>query len=348
MPPRRSASPRKAARASAGAPAAAASAAVAPLFTPTLLTYATLLLWLGGIHAVALVGCAALYFLPHPAATAVLVLLVAFALLPVRRPFEVWQRRLATHICCVAHDYFPVSLLIHPETERALCDANQKLVLGLEPHSVLPLAIISMANGAPGLAPAIDARSRVALASSTLFRVPLVKHLWSWLGLQSVDRRNMRRILDEPGGLVCLIPGGASECLLMEKGVETLLLRKRFGFVKMALQTGALICPAFAFGQSETFSYYRPSPKFLLTRLITSTFGFAPILWWGRWGLPIPHRVPITVVLGAPLGKPFAPVAEPSEAAVAALLERYIAATEALFEEHKAAAGYGNHKLVIL
>ena len=243
MPPkRRSASPRKAAR--AGAPAAAVAAAV----TPTLLTYATLLFWLGGIHLMALISLAALYCLPHPGAGAVLAVLVAFALLPVRRPHEAWQRRLAAFIACVAHAYFPVSLVIHPETLAALGNVKQKVVLGLEPHSVLPLAVIALAEGAPGLPAAVDSRERAALASSTLFRVPLVKHLWSWLGLQSVDRRNMRRLLDAPGGCVCIIPGGAAECLLLEEGNETLLLWQCFGCSKLGCPTADLGVPGLEFG----------------------------------------------------------------------------------------------------
>jgi 2-acylglycerol O-acyltransferase 2 len=34
-------------------------------------------------------------------------------------------------------------------------------------------------------------------------------------------------------------------------------LRKRFGFVKMALQTGAHLMPAFAFGQSRLCAFLR-------------------------------------------------------------------------------------------
>jgi hypothetical protein len=66
---------------------------------------------------------------------------------------------------------------------------------GLEPHSVLPIATIAFHHGSPVLPASLEARERAGLASSAVFRVPLVKHLWSWLGLQSVDRRNMRRAL---------------------------------------------------------------------------------------------------------------------------------------------------------
>ena len=37
-------------------------------------------------------------------------------------------------------------------------------------------------------------------------------------------------------------------------GQEVMYLRKRLGFVKLALQHGAHLLPAFAFGQSDTYS----------------------------------------------------------------------------------------------
>ena len=37
-------------------------------------------------------------------------------------------------------------------------------------------------------------------------------------------------------------------------GEEVMYVRKRLGFVKLALQHGAHLLPAFAFGQSDTYS----------------------------------------------------------------------------------------------
>ena len=53
----------------------------------------------------------------------------------------------------------------------------------------------------------------------------------------------MRRLLEQKR-TVLIIPGGVAECLEMKPGVETIYLRKRFGFVKIAIQTGAQLVPA--------------------------------------------------------------------------------------------------------
>lgn len=50
----------------------------------------------------------------------------------------------------------------------------------------------------------------------------------------------------------------------MERFSETVFLRKRHGFVRMALKHGAPLVPVFAFGQSETFRWHRPKPDTLV------------------------------------------------------------------------------------
>ena len=62
----------------------------------------------------------------------------------------------------------------------------------------------------------------------------------------------------------------------------------------MGLRHGAALVPAFAFGQSEMFHWRRPGPPLVPTWVverISRAIGCAPLLLWGRWGLPIPCPV---------------------------------------------------------
>lgn len=70
------------------------------------------------------------------------------------------------------------------------------------------------------------------------------------------------------------------------------------------------------------------------------------ILFWGRFGLPIPYRVPIVGAMGRPIPVPLK--AEPTEAEVEAMHQQLLEAMVQLFDEHKAAYGWGDKKLVIL
>ena len=109
------------------AAAVGASAAAAAV-----VQYATLLLWLGLLHVNTLATVVAVAWLPHPAAAAVLAVLVAAALLPVERPFAPWQKRLARHISETAHAYFPISMTC--EDPAAFEAATDKFVIGAVCH----------------------------------------------------------------------------------------------------------------------------------------------------------------------------------------------------------------------
>jgi hypothetical protein len=50
------------------------------------------------------------------------------------------------------------------------------------------------------------------------------------------------------------------ECLHMAPGKEVAFLRKRTGFVRLALQQGVPLVPAFAFGQTSMYRWIQPGP----------------------------------------------------------------------------------------
>lgn len=55
--------------------------------------------------------------------------------------------------------------------------------------------------------------------------------------------------------------GGATESLYSTAGSMDLVLQRRTGFVRVALQTGASLVPVINFGENELYNTIRGNPK---------------------------------------------------------------------------------------
>jgi 2-acylglycerol O-acyltransferase 2 len=81
-------------------------------------------------------------------------------------------------------------------------------------------------------------------------------------GVCSVSKRSCANILSHgPGHAITIVVGGAAESLSAHPGTADLTLRKRFGFIKMAIREGADLVPVFSFGENDvsTGRQLRPS-----------------------------------------------------------------------------------------
>ena len=184
-------------------------------------------------------------------------------------------------------------------------------VIAYEPHGVLPLIMCIFAGSVRkpaslGLPRQLD--HAAILASDAVFWVPILRNLWYWLGLRSVSRESIDRLLDEEKTSIVLCPGGITECLVMQPYNEAVYLRRRKGFVRMAKKHGASIVPVFGVGQSEMYSYWRPlydAPSTAWTRRMfvrmSKLLRFVPMVAWGRAFTPLPYRKRVKVVIGAPI-----------------------------------------------
>ena len=66
--------------------------------------------------------------------------------------------------------------------------------------------------------------------------------MWWWLNIRPATRKSFQQLLQQ-GRTVCLTPGGVQECLYMEAGHEIAFLKKRLGFVRIAMKEGCAHCP---------------------------------------------------------------------------------------------------------
>lgn len=135
----------------------------------------------------------------------------------------------------------------------------------------------------------------------------------------------------------------------MNEHSETAFLRSRLGFIRMAMQNGASVVPVFAFGQRATYRWWRPDGAPWVRSalaIVSRSVGMVPLAIWGAAGTPLPRRVPMTVVIGAPLTLPRDP--DPKPEIVQAGLDAYIEALQALYERHRAKYGHAAIPLRIL
>merc|ERR1712113_1010016 len=134
-------------------------------------------------------------------------------------------------------------------------------------------------------------------------------------------------------GSLTIVPGGEREQIECQVGEDAVFLRKRKGFVKLAVEHGVPLVPCFAFGEVDFYT----TSNFLLgiRRKIASTLFVAiPIAWGDRWMPWLPRRnVPLTVVIGRPLWPPR------GDDAVEQFHNTYMQALEELHEKHKTKYG---------
>lgn len=135
--------------------------------------------------------------------------------------------------------------------------------------------------------------------------------------------------------------GGAQEALNSRPGIYRIILKKRKGFVKLALQTGASIVPIFSFNEVEVFDQPSNEPGSKIRRFqefVKKWTTVAPAIFIGRgffqysFGL-IPQRHPIFTVVGAPI--PTVKNPTPSNQEIEDMHDKFIVALTKLFEDHK-------------
>lgn len=306
--------------------------------------------WLGCVHVAVVVFAIALWCLPHPVACFVLGTYAVAAVWPIAPPYPKWGVRMAHAVTNGAVKYFPATLEWEDEADyRAGAEKGVPHLIGLEPHSVLPLSIVTFGKYFYCSAESPDCvKSSRGLATPAIFAIPFLRQLWTWLGMDAISKTKMKQLLNE-GKTALLIPGGVTECLQMKKGVETLYLRNRFGFVKVAIQTGARLIPAFTFGQSQTYDYVRLGPPVCSERVVNVVAGIlqmAPMAFWGKWGTFLPKRVAMRTVVGRPI--PVTKIENPTNDQVQQKLDEFIEEMQRIHETNKERFGYAGQKLVVL
>jgi 2-acylglycerol O-acyltransferase 2 len=168
-----------------------------------------------------------------------------------------------------------------------------------------------------------------------------------WSGARDVSRHVFEKVIKDEKGDVLLLPGGQAE---MEKTMhaspeELVLCTKHIGFCKIALQTCTDIVPILSFGEQQLMNL-ATLPQDIQTWLIKNC-RILPCLPYGRFGLPVPNDVTVTVVVGKPIPTGYPAIQEPSREQVQALADTYFEALDDLCRRYRDKAGFPKMRLVM-
>ncbi|KLT44580.1 diacylglycerol acyltransferase [Cutaneotrichosporon oleaginosum] len=233
-------------------------------------------------------------------------------------------------------DYYPITTV-----KEADLPADRKYVFAYHPHGIISMgAACTFATEATGFSSLFPGVTCHLLTLDANFWIPLYRDILMGMGLASVSKRSCRSIL-KMGRSICIVIGGASESLYAYPGTNNLTLKKRLGFIKIAIREGANLVPVYGFGENDIYELL-PNEKGTMTykfqKWFQGTFGFTVPFFHGRgvftynYGL-MPHRRPVTVVVGAPI--PVKQIEKPTDEEVQAVHNQYIEALQALWDKHK-------------
>lgn len=245
-------------------------------------------------------------------------------------------------------DFFPIKL-----KKTAELSPNKNYILGCHPHGIMSAGAFNCFStescGFTELYPGV--RSCLAILAG-LFRIPLFRDYIMAAGLYPVSKASLTHLLSKSGkgNAVVIVIGGAAESLSSSPGENTVVIKQRKGFVKVALEFGADLVPVYSFGENELFQ------QVLLTEgsfgrklqdLFKKIMGFAPCLFVGEKFAIIPYRKPVTTVVGRPISVPKR--VSPTDKEVDHYHSLYMESLTNLFHEHKVSCGLSEaHKLHLI
>jgi hypothetical protein len=226
--------------------------------------------------------------------------------------------------------YFDYTEVLEFTDEEVLEYCSKRpTILVMAPHGVISYA--GICSGLVDYAGAIRndtilQRFPTAVATVVL-QLPILKHVVGMFGLIDASRKRLAKHL-ESGKSCVLYPGGIAELFLSSPQEEHILARK--GFIRLALSTGADVVPLYLFGNTTVLQVF----KHPVLKKISRKFGVTLTLFWGRWGLPLPHAAEkLIYVRGPPLGMP--KIADPTPADVDKWHGRYVSELTRLFDTYK-------------
>ena len=180
------------------------------------------------------------------------------------------------------------------------------MIFGCHPHGIFGLStLINFGIGAHegGIIEALPEAPPIHVLTLRLsFLIPFWRDILVRLGLGPVDRITCRDILKKSKHSIAIVIGGAREALNSRPGYYELILERRKGIFKLALEENVPIVPVFSFGDVDLYDQINlPWPLHFFQTLSIKMTGFSLPLLSGRFGTILPIKRRLFTVIGKPI-----------------------------------------------
>jgi 2-acylglycerol O-acyltransferase 2 len=221
-----------------------------------------------------------------------------------------WFRR--SKIWSLFASYFPARLHRSQELEP-----TRKYIFGYHPHGIISHGgFAAFATEALGFSQLFPGITNTLLTLDSNFRIPLYREYALRMGLASVSRESCENLLSKGGrngeGMgraITIVVGGARESLDAIPYTLRLVVKRRKGFVKLAIRQGADLVPVLAFGENDIYDQFDSAAHPWIHKgqmAVKKLMGFTVPLFHARGvfnydvGM-MPYRRPINIVVGRPV-----------------------------------------------
>ncbi|WVQ93081.1 hypothetical protein IAU59_000145 [Kwoniella sp. CBS 9459] len=202
--------------------------------------------------------------------------------------------------------YYPCSIV-----KEADLPADRPYLFGYHPHGIIGMgAFATFATEGTNFSEYFPRIKPHLLTLESNFQIPFYREILMFHGISSVAKASCANILSQgPGSAITIVVGGATESLSAHPGTADLTLKRRYGFIKMAIKEGADLVPVFSFGENDIYEQLanaKGSWVYKLQKNFQKLFGFTLPLFYGRglfnynYGL-MPFRHPIVSLVGKPI-----------------------------------------------
>jgi len=229
------------------------------------------------------------------------------------------------------------------EDEENDSEQETRYIFGYSPHAFIPHSAAWL-HLHPDFEQLFPKKQVCTLAASVIFKIPIVRELFSFTGARSVSRKAFSKCLRE-GKSIMFVPGGQSElCEHAQKNDENevVICTRHKGFIRIAMNVASdyqkkiKVIPIVAFGEAHGV---RNVFKHFVSKKSYRYFGFPfPFIPVGVYLTPFPARQSLYYAIGKGI------TIEPNTSqTIEEIHEQYYDQVRTLFEKHKKLAKNSAH-----